>query len=241
MNYGKMRDSQTATLFNMRFPMKYFLLFLSTSFVMAGASAEVTLDTEQKKFSYTVGIQIGSNLKQGDEIDLDALNAAIKDAYTGNKYQLTVEEMQAVMGKYQEKQFAQRIEQSTDNKKAGDAFLEANKAKEGVSVTDSGLQYKIIKASDGKKPTASDSVKVHYHGTLIDGTVFDSSVERGEPIVFGVGQVIKGWQEALQLMPVGSKWQIYVPSELAYGERGAGAKIGPNATLIFDVELLGIE
>lgn len=221
--------------------MKYFLLFLSTSLAMANASAEVSLDTEQKKFSYTVGIQIGNNLKQGDEIDLDALNAAIKDAYQGNDYQLTVEEMQQVMGRYQEKQFAQRIEQSTDNKKEGDAFLEANKAKEGVSVTDSGLQYKIITAGDGAKPTASDNVKVHYHGTLIDGTVFDSSVERGEPIVFGVGQVIKGWQEALQLMSVGSKWQIYVPSDLAYGERGAGAKIGPNATLIFDVELLGIE
>ena len=221
--------------------MKYFLLFLSASLVMTTATAEVALDTDQKKFSYTVGIQIGTNLKQGDEIDLDALTAAIEDAYKGNDYQLTVEEMQQVMGKYQEEQFAKRVEQSTDNKKAGDTFLEANKAKEGVSVTDSGLQYKIIKAGNGTKPTASDSVKVHYHGTLIDGTVFDSSVERGEPIVFGVGQVIKGWQEALQLMPVGSKWQIYVPSDLAYGERGAGATIGPNATLIFDVELLGIE
>jgi FKBP-type peptidyl-prolyl cis-trans isomerase len=126
------------------------------------------------------------------------------------------------------------------NLETGNAFLEENKSREGVNTTASGLQYEVISEGDGPKPSADDRVRVHYHGTLIDGTVFDSSVERGEPAVFGVGQVIPGWTEALQLMPVGSKWKIYVPSNLAYGERGAGADIGPNTTLIFEVELLEI-
>lgn len=217
------------------------LLLVCASLFLQPAIADVALDTEQQKFSYTVGIQIGNNLKQGDAIDLEALTQAIRDAYQGDDYQLSVEEMQQVMTAYQEKEFAKRMEQYNENKTAGEAFLAANKDKDGVVVTDSGLQYKILKAGDGDKPTASDQVKVHYHGTMIDGTVFDSSVDRGEPIVLGVGNVIKGWQEALPMMPVGSKWQIYVPSDLAYGEQGAGNKIGPNSVLVFDIELLGIE
>lgn len=208
---------------------------------MHSAIAATKLETEQQKFSYTVGIQIGNQLKQGDEIDLDALTQAIKDAYKGTEYQLSIEEMQQVMSSYQEKQFADRVEKSTSNKKAGEQFLAENKTKEGVNETSSGLQYKVISEGDGDKPSASDNVKVHYHGTLIDGTVFDSSVERGEPIVLGVGNVIQGWQETLPMMNVGSKWQIYVPSDLAYGENGAGSKIGPNTALIFDIELIAIE
>ena len=222
--------------------MKYIYLLLVTCLISTNSMAEVDLSSEQQKFSYTVGVQIGNNLKQGgDSIDLEALTAAIKDSYQGNDYQLSVEEMQAVMGRYQEKQFAERVEQTSKNKQEGEAFLADNKSKDGVIETESGLQYKILKEGDGEKPSASDNVKVHYHGKLIDGTVFDSSVDRGEPIVLGVGNVIQGWQEAIQLMPVGSKWQVYIPSELGYGERGAGNTIGPNAVLIFDIELISIE
>ena len=128
-----------------------------------------------------------------------------------------------------------------ENKKAGEEFLAENGKKDGVVTTESGLQYEVLKAGKGAKPTAADRVKVHYHGTLLDGTVFDSSVDRGEPTSFGVSQVIKGWTEALQLMPVGSKYKLYIPGNLAYGTRGSGAKIGPNQLLVFEVELLAIE
>jgi len=139
------------------------------------------------------------------------------------------------------KQQAKATEASDTNKQVGQKFLAANKAKEGVVTLPSGLQYKIIKQGDGPKPTASDTVVTNYRGTLIDGTEFDSSYKRGEPATFPVGQVIKGWTEALQLMPVGSKWQLYIPSDLAYGERSPGGEIGPNSTLIFDIELLSIQ
>jgi FKBP-type peptidyl-prolyl cis-trans isomerase len=138
--------------------------------------------------------------------------------------------------------YFQKIAESegTNNRAEGEAFLATNKEKDGIVVTESGLQYEILEVGDGPKPTADQQVKVHYTGTLLDGTVFDSSVERGEPATFGVGQVIPGWTEALQLMPEGSKWKVYIPGDLAYGERGAGADIGPNAALIFEVELLEV-
>ncbi len=221
--------------------MKKLIILLSAIMYINSTYAETTLSSEKEKFSYTVGIQIGNNLKQGADIDLNVLTQAINDAYQGQNYQMTTEEMQEVMGRYREKEFAEHVEQSSVNKKTGETFLTENKTKEGVVVTDSGLQYKVIQEGSGNKPSATDQVKVHYHGELIDGTVFDSSVERGEPIVLGVGNVIKGWQEALPMMSEGSKWQIYIPSDLAYGEKGAGATIGPNSTLIFDIELLSIQ
>jgi FKBP-type peptidyl-prolyl cis-trans isomerase len=164
---------------------------------------------------------------------------------SGGKTRLTQEEAQAVLKEVQtevqKEQQAKMKEAADKNKGEGEAFLAANKSKDGVVTLPSGLQYKILTAGTGPKPTASDSVKCNYRGTLINGTEFDSSYKRGQPATFAVGQVIKAWTEALQLMPVGSKWQLFVPSSLAYGERGAGAEIGPNATLIFEVDLLSIE
>jgi len=183
--------------------------------------------------------------KQSVEVDWNLLAQGMKDAAAGSKTRLTQEEAQAVLNEVQteiKKQQQEKAQQAAAaNKTEGEAFLAANKSKDGVVTLPSGLQYKILTAGTGPKPTASDSVKCNYKGTLIDGKEFDSSYKRGQPATFAVGQVIKGWTEALQLMPVGSKWQLFVPSSLAYGERGAGAEIGPGATLIFEVELLSIE
>ena len=195
--------------------------------------------------SYALGADIGSNLKR-QELDLDAkaLAAGISDAI-GGKTALTPAEVQETLAELRKQYMAQMESKAkvagSKNLKDGEDFLAANGKKDGVKTTASGLQYKVIKSGSGATPKPSDEVKVHYHGTLIDGTVFDSSVERGEPISFPVTGVIPGWVEALQLMKVGDKWQIYIPSKLAYGERGSGPKIGPNSALIFDVELLGIE
>ena len=183
--------------------------------------------------------------KQSVDVDWNLIAQGMKDAAAGSKTRLTQDEAKAVLNEVQtevQKQQQEKAQQaSAANKTEGEAFLAANKSKDGVVTLPSGLQYKILTAGAGPKPTASDSVKCNYRGTLIDGKEFDSSYKRGQPATFEVGQVIKGWTEALQLMPVGSKWQIFVPSSLGYGERGAGAEIGPNATLIFEVELLSIE
>ena len=169
------------------------------------------------------------------------MSQAIEDVLSGSKLKLSTEDMQAAIEEFQKKQMKEMNAQAEKNKKAGEEFLAANKKKEGIHVTESGLQYKIIKKGSGKKPKATDTVEVHYKGTLINGEVFDSSYGRGEPTTFPVNRVIKGWQEALTLMSEGSKWEIYVPSDLAYGEKGAGGKIGPNETLIFEVELLKVK
>ena len=183
--------------------------------------------------------------KQSVDVDWNLIAQGMKDAAAGSKTRLTQDEAKAVLNEVQteiQKQQQEKTQQAAAaNKTEGEAFLAANKSKDGVVTLHSGLQYKILTAGAGPKPTASDSVKCNYRGTLIDGKEFDSSYKRGQPATFEVGQVIKGWTEALQLMPVGSKWQIFVPSSLGYGERGAGAEIGPNATLIFEVELLSIE
>jgi len=183
--------------------------------------------------------------KQSVEVDWNLIAQGMKDAAAGSKTRLTQDEAKAVLNEVQteiQKQQQEKAQQAAAaNKTEGEAFLAANKSKDGVVTLPSGLQYKILTAGTGPKPTASDSVKCNYKGTLIDGKEFDSSYKRGQPATFAVGQVIKGWTEALQLMPVGSKWQIFVPSSLGYGERGAGAEIGPGATLIFEVELLSIE
>lgn len=210
-----------------------------------GAGA-ATLATSKAKFSYALGMNLGTSLhKQGVEVDPVLVGQGLRAALAGGKTLLTNEEAQAalmaVQNDLRKKQMEKMQVAGEANKKEGDAFLTANKAKEGVTTLPSGLQYKVLKAGTGAKPTASDTVVCNYRGTLINGTEFDSSYKRGQPATFPVGGVIKGWTEALQLMPVGSKWQLFIPSGLAYGERGAGGDIGPNATLIFEVELMSIQ
>jgi len=213
--------------------------------VSAFAQDKPDLKDPKQRASYSIGANIGGNFKK-QELDLDpkALAAGIADAFAG-KTQLTDAEMRETLNEFQKKAMSKmEAKQKVDgekNVKDGEAFLAANAKKEGVKTLPSGLQYKVIKSGTGKMPKATDTVKVHYHGTLIDGTVFDSSVERGEPATFPVNGVIPGWVEALQLMKEGDKWQLVIPAKLAYGERGAGGKIGPNSVLIFDVELLSIE
>ena len=207
---------------------------------------EVKLESLAQKASYVIGRNIGGQMaRDGVEIDAAALVRGISDALAGKDSVLSREEMQAAIQAFQHEMMAKRQKvqeaSSAKNKEEGEAFLKKNGKAEGVVTTASGLQYKIIKEGKGDKPTASSTVTCHYHGTLIDGTVFDSSVERGETIDFPVNGVIKGWTEALQLMPVGSKWKLFIPGDLAYGSRGAGEKIGPHATLIFEVELIGIK
>lgn len=212
----------------------------------ATSQQALTLKTEKEKLSYAIGMNIGESMKK-DSLDIDAtiLSRAIKDALTGSKLAMTDAEAKTIMDSFRaemmKKQQAKAAEAGDANKLAGQKFLAANKSKEGVVTLPDGLQYKVIKEGTGPKPTASDTVVTNYRGALIDGTEFDSSYKRGEPATFPVGQVIKGWTEALQLMPVGSKWQLFIPSELAYGERSPGAQIGPNSTLIFDIELLSIQ
>ena len=209
------------------------------------AQEKVELKDAKQKSSYAIGMDIGSNFKR-QEIDVEpkALLAGIADALAG-KPQMTDAEAKQVLNELRSqlmaKGEAKQKEASEKNQKEGEKFLAENKKKEGVKTTASGLQYKVLKPGSGRTPKTTDTVKVHYHGTLIDGSVFDSSVERGEPATFGVTQVIPGWTEVLQLMKEGDKWQVYVPSQLAYGPQSPSPKIGPNSTLIFDVELLSIE
>jgi len=215
----------------------------------AGATdkdAKVELKTTKEKTSYTFGVNIGKSFKnQSIDVDLPLVMKGIQDAMGGGKCLLTDAECSQVMQEFQKEMVAKRSEgkkvASDKNKKDGDTFLAQNGKQAGVETLPSGLQYKVITAGTGPKPKLTDTVKTHYRGTLIDGKEFDSSYSRGEPATFPVTGVIKGWTEALQLMPVGSKWQLYIPAELAYGDRGAGADIGPGATLIFDIELLSIE
>lgn len=208
----------------------------------ANAQQGAVLKDQKDKVSYTIGVNIGNNLKkQGIDINPELIARGLKDAVTGTKTLLTDAEMAEVMAAFQKVQQQQISDLAAKNQKEGAAFLAANKTKEGVKTLPSGLQYKVIKAGTGAKPKVGDTVKANYKGSLIDGSVFDSSEQHGGPATFQVDRVIKGWTEALQLMEVGSKWQLFIPSELAYQETGAGEVIGPNATLIFDVELVSIE
>src|SRR6266852_4608107 len=224
---------------------------VKTTGTAAKSAAAPALTTRKQKFSYALGMNIGAGLganlkKQSVEVDSTLVSQGLKDSMSGGKTRLTQEEAQAVLKEVQtevQKQQQEKMKEAADkNKSEGEAFLAANKSKDGVVTLPSGLQYKILTAGTGPKPTASDSVKCNYKGALINGTEFDSSYKRGQPTTFGVGQVIKGWTEALQLMPVGSKWQLFIPSSLAYGEPGnPRGGIEPNSTLIFEVELLSIE
>jgi FKBP-type peptidyl-prolyl cis-trans isomerase len=209
-------------------------------------AAPLALKTSKDKFSYALGMKMGANLKKQEvPVDPNILARGLKDALAGSKTLLTDDQAQAAIMDVQkdlrQKQQEKMQEAGAANKKEGDTFLAGNKAKDGVVTLPSGLQYKILKEGTGPKPAATDSVVCNYRGTLINGTEFDSSYKRGQPATFPVNGVIKGWTEALQLMPVGSKWQLYIPADLAYGERGPDPAIGPNATLIFEVELLSIE
>ncbi len=205
------------------------------------------------KVSYFIGSQIGANIannfkQQGVEVELDSFLQAMRDKFEGKPSKYTQEELEAAMKAFETVMQAKQAEmekaqmaKAGEVKAAGAKFLAENGKREGVVTTASGLQYEVLKKSDGAKPAATDRVNVHYHGTLLSGKVFDSSVERGQPITFGVQEVIKGWTEALQLMTVGSKYKLFIPSELAYGDNGAGPDIGPGETLVFEVELLAIE
>ena len=211
------------------------------SFLSLTASAEADLSSDKQKLSYAIGALFSQNLDQKElELDVPAFLQAIEDSLNKAELKMTTQEMQAILTKFQAEESKQRAALAEKNLAEGKKFLAENKGEEGITELPSGLQYKIINEGDGKNPTAENTVTVHYRGTLIDGTEFDSSYTRGEPIQLQLARVIKGWQEVLPLMKVNSKWQIYVPSDLAYGENGAGSAIGPNAALIFDIELLAI-
>jgi FKBP-type peptidyl-prolyl cis-trans isomerase FklB len=208
--------------------------------------SSAALPDQRSKLSYALGMNMGNNLrKQSVDIDPTILEQGLKDAIAGGKTLISDDEAHAALVQLQTdlkaKQEAKQKEAGEANKIAGEAFLATNKSKSGVVTLPSGLQYKIMTAGTGAKPVASDTVVCNYKGTLLDGTEFDSSYKRGQPASFPVSGVIKGWTEALQLMPVGSKWQLFIPSDLAYGERGAGGNIGPDSTLIFEVELISIQ
>lgn len=221
-------------------------IFVAASLVATGVAAETAPKTDKEKLSYSLGAQIGQDIKRNEvEIDVDTFARAMREAISGAKPAMTDEEIRATMQNFQQnmrqKAMAKMQEMGEKNKKASDEFLANNKTKEGVKTLPSGIQYQVITMGKGKKPTQKDQVVAHYTGTLIDGTEFDSSVKRGEPATFPLNGVIKGWQEVLPMMPVGSKWKVWIPPELGYGPRGAGQQIGPNQALIFDIELLNIK
>jgi FKBP-type peptidyl-prolyl cis-trans isomerase FklB len=221
-----------------------FVMMLLPAF--AAAQEAPALKTEKEKLSYAMGMDLGNQLKtRSVEIDPAIFGRGLADALSGGKTLLTAEEAKTIITELQKAMMARQAEAAKaageKNKAEGDAFLAANKAKEGVVALPSGVQYTILTAGTGKMPTAEDTVICQYRGTLIDGKEFDSSYKRGQPATFPVKGVIKGWTEVLQLMPVGSKWQVFIPSSLAYAERGSGAVIGPNATLIFEIELVAIK
>jgi len=218
------------------------LLIVGFAIVLSSCSNNQTdkiPETEMEKVSYSLGVNVATGVKaQGlDTIDANAVAKAFKDVFEGNDLDISEEESMEALQAY----FAKlQVRKQAEAAGAGATYLAENAAKEGVITTESGLQYEVMTKGSGVTPTAADQVTVHYHGMLTDGTVFDSSVDRGEPAKFGVTQVIPGWVEALQLMSVGDKWKLTIPSNLAYGDKGAGGMIGPNATLVFEVELLGI-
>lgn len=219
---------------------------VSTPAAAPATAKAVSLETEMEKISYIIGTQIAGNLKKAEiEVNVDLLAQGLKDTLSGTKLALSQQEMQTIYGAWQQrmtqKRAAKQAKEAAENQAKGKAYLEANKTKEGVIVLPSGLQYKVLKEGIGNTPVATDKVKTHYRGTLIDGTEFDSSYKGGKPVEFPVTRVIPGWTEALQLMKEGGKWELYIPANLAYGARPRpGSPIPPNAALIFEIELLEI-
>ncbi len=221
---------------------KKTVLALMLGYVICSSAlaAEAQLTTDQQKFSYALGLQVAqSMLRQGVQIDARAFSLAIEDALSGKEPRLSQKEMQAAFEKQEEQMNKERLVQAEKNKEAGKMFMAENKKKEGIKELPSGIQYRVIEAGKGAKPKPTDTVSVHYRGTLIDGKEFDSSHRRGEPTSLQLAHVIKGWQEVLPMMVEGAKWQVVIPPALAYGEQGAGI-IGPNQTLLFDIELIAI-
>ncbi|MES0873916.1 FKBP-type peptidyl-prolyl cis-trans isomerase [Sinimarinibacterium thermocellulolyticum] len=210
------------------------------------AAAPASLDSDAQKFGYAIGVDLGKSLQPvKDDVDIAALKAGLDDAFAGTTPKLDDAAREQIKNtvarRMQERQQAQRAEQAAKALQEGEAFLAENAKREGVKVTESGLQYEVLTEGKGTKPTAEDRVTVHYKGTLINGEEFDSSYARGQPVTFPLSNVIAGWTEGLQLMTPGSKYKFFIPSKLAYGERGAGVKIGPNETLVFEVELISVE
>jgi FKBP-type peptidyl-prolyl cis-trans isomerase FklB len=220
---------------------QHCLLALIISLMSFSVFAAAEVKTEEQKLSYSMGTYFAMGITQQEiKLDVPAFIQAVEDVLNKSEPKISIKEMQEILGKYKETVAAEEAQAIAKNKKAGEAFLVENKKKEGVVVTASGLQYKILTKGSGKKPAAESNVTVHYKGTLIDGTVFDSSYSRGEAATLSLAQVIKGWQEAVPMMATGSKWQVYVPADLAYGDRAASEVIGPASTLIFDIELISV-
>lgn len=220
---------------------RIFVALILFSIASATLAEGIALDTDNKKFSYAIGLQIAQSLiRQGVDLDSTAFTLAIRDATDGSKPRLSQDEMAAILKTRESKTRDDLREAAKQNFEKGKAFMAQNKTEEGVITLSNGLQYKVLRKGAGDHPTKSDTVTVHYTGTLTDGREFDSSKRRGEPATFPVNGVIKGWQEILPLMSVGSRWQVVIPPNLAYGAQGAGAIIGPNETLVFEIELLSI-
>lgn len=219
---------------------------LVTASLSGPVLAQAELETEQQQLSYILGLDVGQSLQNLDiEIDLDLLMEGVGHVLAGEEHRMSAEEVQAVRNAFIQRMQAQAQEQAQAqaqvNLQLGQQFMAENEQRDGVEVTESGLQYEVLEAAEGESPTAEDTVTVHYRGTLIDGTEFDSSYSRGEPATFPLANVIPGWTEGLQLMPVGSTYRFVIPPQLGYGEQGAGQMIAPNSTLVFEVELLGIQ
>jgi FKBP-type peptidyl-prolyl cis-trans isomerase FklB len=230
--------------------MKLKAIALATSLIALSAYAaeesKTDLTTQQQMVSYSIGVDLGRNMaKQKLDLDMNALSMGLKNGFLNQPLKLSDEKMKEVLMNFQKDFIAKRnsemMKKSQDNLKEGQAFLEANKKKQGVITTASGLQYKVITMGKGAKPTAEDNVTVEYKGSLIDGNVFDSSEKAGHPVSFKVNQVIKGWTEILPMMPVGSTFEVYIPADLAYGQQAVGSMIGPNETLIFNIHLVSID
>ncbi|MEW8648716.1 MAG: FKBP-type peptidyl-prolyl cis-trans isomerase [Candidatus Thiodiazotropha sp.] len=221
--------------------MKYLTIILITTLALAAHPLVAgDLDSQDQRYGYTLGIRVGQMLKSqvGGDLDIDAFALAVSDVLSGNKVRLSNEEMQAAMRQHLQQEQARLAKVAEANEKKGRAFLEANAQKEGIVTLENGLQYRIIKSGSGNSPTAEQTVEVNYRGRLIDGTEFDSSYSRGKPAQFKLNGVVPGFKEALTRMKPGAKWEVYMPAELAYGKKGAGRSIGPNETLIFEIEYL---
>ncbi|MFC1324206.1 MAG: FKBP-type peptidyl-prolyl cis-trans isomerase [gamma proteobacterium symbiont of Ctena orbiculata] len=221
--------------------MKYLTIILITTLALAAHPLVAgDLDSQDQRYGYTLGIRVGQMLKSqvGGDLDIDAFALAVSDVLSGNKVRLSNEEMQVAMRQHLQQEQARLAKVAEANEKKGRAFLEANAQKEGIVTLENGLQYRVIEAGSGNSPTAEQTVEVNYRGRLIDGTEFDSSYSRGKPAQFKLNGVVPGFKEALTRMKPGAKWEVYMPAELAYGKKGAGRSIGPNETLIFEIEYL---